>query len=32
LLHQKKQEYDILRDKFETQSNQKLSYATEFDY
>lgn len=32
LLNQKKQEYEILRDKLEAQSNQKLSYATELDY
>lgn len=32
LLHQKKQEYDVVRDKLEVQSNQRLEYATEFDY
>lgn len=32
LLHQKKQEYEILKDKFEVQSTQKLEYASEFDY
>lgn len=30
LLHQKKQEYEVLRDKFEVQSSQRLEYATEF--
>ena len=28
LLHQKKQEYDVVRDKLEVQSNQRLEYAT----
>lgn len=32
LLHQKKQEYEILKDKFEVLSSQKLEYATEFEY
>jgi acyl transferase domain-containing protein len=32
LLHQKKQEYEILKDKFEVQSSQKLEYAKEFEY
>ena len=32
MLHQKKQEYDVVRDKLEVQSNQRLEYATEFDY
>lgn len=32
LLHQKKQEYEVLRDKFEVQSSQRLEYATEFEY
>jgi hypothetical protein len=32
LLHQKKQEYEIIKDKLEVQSSQKLEYATEFDY
>ena len=32
LLHQKKQEYQIIRDKFEVQSNQKIQYATELEY
>ena len=32
LLHQKKQEYEILKDKFEVTSSQKLEYAKEFEY
>ena len=28
LLHQKKQEFDVIRDKLEIQSNQRLEYAT----
>ena len=32
LLHQKKQEFDVIRDKLEVQSTQRLEYATEFDY
>lgn len=31
LLHQKKQEYEIIKDKFEVQSSQKLNYASEFE-
>jgi len=31
-LHQKKQDYDQLREKLQLQSTQKLTSATEFDY
>lgn len=31
LLHQKKQEHEILKEKFESQSSQKLAYATDFE-
>ena len=31
-LHQKKQDFDIIKDKFESQSSQKLEYAAELDY
>ena len=31
-LHQKKQDYEVIKDKFEAQASQKLEYASEFDY
>lgn len=32
LLHQKKQEHEMLKDKLEAQSSQRIEYASEFDY
>ena len=32
MMHQKKHEYEVLKDKYDLQSNQKLEYASGFEY